>query len=66
MSFSSILISMIASAASITFVKILFLNITVKLDFEIDRKSANFDFKDPQNIRLDQIITEFFNVFISL
>ena len=50
---------MIASATSIAFVKILFLYITVKLDFGIDRKSANFDFKDPQNIRVDQIITEF-------
>ena len=39
-------------------VKILFLYITVKLDFDIDRKSANFDFKNPQNISVDQIITE--------
>ena len=33
-------------------VKILFLYITVKLDFDIDRKSANFNFKNPQNISL--------------
>ena len=39
-------------------VKFLFLYINVKLDFDIDRKSANFDFKNPQNIILDQIITE--------
>ena len=39
-------------------VKILFLYITVKLDFDIDRKFANFDFKNPQNISVDQIITE--------
>ena len=32
--------------------KILFLYITVKLDFDIDRKSANFNFKNPQNISL--------------
>ena len=36
----------------------MFLYITVKLDFDIDRKSANFDFKNPQNISVDQIITE--------
>ena len=30
----------------------------MKLDFEIDRKSANFDVKIPQNISVDQIITE--------
>ena len=39
--------------------KKLVLYITVKLDFNIDRKSANFDLKNPQNISLDQIITEF-------
>ena len=33
-------------------VNILFLYITVKLDFDIDRKSANFDFKILQNISL--------------
>ena len=27
-------------------------DITVKLDFDIDRKSANFNFKNPQNISL--------------
>ena len=32
--------------------------ITVKLDFDIDRKSANFDFNYPQNISVDQMITE--------
>ena len=32
--------------------------ITVKLDYDIDRKSANFDFKNPKNICVDQIITE--------
>ena len=37
----------------------MFLYITVKLDFDIDRKSANFDFKNPQNKSIDQIITEF-------
>ena len=36
-------------------VKILFLYITVKFDFDIDRESANFDFKNPQNISVDQI-----------
>ena len=30
----------------------------MKLDFGIDRKSANFYFKNPQNISVDQIITE--------
>ena len=30
----------------------------MKLDFGIDRKSANFDFINPQNIFVDQIITE--------
>ena len=39
-------------------VRILFLYITVKLDFDIDRKSANFDFKNPQNISVNQIKTE--------
>ena len=33
---------MIASAASISFVKILFLYVTVKLDFDIDRKTAKY------------------------
>ena len=39
-------------------VNILFLYITVNLDFDIDRKSANFDFNNPQNISVDQLITE--------
>ena len=30
----------------------------MKLDFDIDRKSANFDFKNPQNISSRPIITE--------
>ena len=30
----------------------------MKLDFDIERKSANFDYKNPQNISVDQIITE--------
>ena len=38
--------------------KILLLYITVKLNFDIGRKSANFDFKNSQNISVDQIITE--------
>ena len=46
MNFLSILISMIASAT-----------INVKLDFDIDRNSANFDFKNPKNISVDQMIT---------
>ena len=37
----------------------MFLYITVKLDFDIDRKSANFDFKNPQNISVDQITFSF-------
>ena len=57
MNFSLVLINMNDSAASITFMEILFLYITVKLDFDIDRKSANFDFKNPQII--SQMITEF-------
>ena len=39
-------------------VKTVFLYITVKLDSDIDGKSANFVFKNPQNIGVDQIITE--------
>ena len=31
----------------------------MKLDFNIDRKSANFDFKNPQNISVDQITFSF-------
>ena len=37
----------------------LFLYIAVNFDFEIDSKSANFHFKNPQNISVDQIVTEF-------
>ena len=44
-------------------VKFLFLYITVKLDFDIDRKSANFDLKNPQNISVDHIITELSTLF---
>ena len=40
MNFSLVLINMNDSAASITFMEILFLYITVKLDFDIGRKSA--------------------------
>ena len=40
-------------------VKILFLYNTVKLDFDIERKSANFDFKNLQNISIDQITFSF-------
>ena len=32
--------------------------ITVKRDFDIGGKSANFDFKNPQNISVDQKKTE--------
>ena len=39
--------------------KILFLYITVNLDLDIERKSANFDFKNPQNISVDQITFSF-------
>ena len=47
---------MIASAANITFIfKIpCIMYITVKLDFDIDRKSANFDFENTQNLSVDQ------------
>ena len=38
--------------------KILFLYITVKLDLDIDRKYTNFYLKNPQNISVDQKITE--------
>ena len=44
---------MIASAASITYFFKIPCNITVKIDFDIDKKSANFDFKNPQNISVD-------------
>ena len=44
----------------------LVLYITVKLDFDIDRKSANFDFKNPQNIKVDQIITYSFHYELAM
>ena len=31
----------------------------MKLDFDIDRKSTNLDFKNPQNISVDQITFSF-------
>ena len=31
----------------------------MKLDFDINRKSLNFDFKNPQNISVDQIAFSF-------
>ena len=31
----------------------------MKLDFDIDRKSANFDFKNPPNTSVDQIMFSF-------
>ena len=40
-------------------VELLFLYITVTLDFDIDRKSAKIDFKNAQNISVDQITCSF-------
>ena len=42
------------------------LYITVKLDFGIDKKSMNFDFKNSQNISVDQILTERFHFIKNL
>ena len=42
----------------------MFLFITVKLDFDIDRKSASFDFKNLQNISVDQITFSFYYIII--